>query len=298
LGDRYVETWMTQDQDHYVVGVLDLEDAEKAAIEEALGPGGMVEAVRREVSRSELNLVADSIWSMLRPHGTEQWSSFDANYERGTVMIMVPSAEVVESLATRIREELGIEAATGDAARRLETLFDFTIAGPEPQVGITVGVVSTAVGEAVIGISENPPEEEDLSTRQADGGGDSLGQVVGVPGIGGDPGGPTVVDVPKNPSKAVASKVRISTKVSVKASNRAKVRVTVKAKGIAKPVGKVTVSWAKGSKTVKVAKADKGTVTLKLPRLAHGKYRLTAKFTPSDTRTLPSKSTKTVLKVI
>jgi hypothetical protein len=65
-------------------------------------------------------------------------------------------------------------------------------------------------------------------------------------------------------------------------------------KGIANAAGKITVSWAKGTKTVKLKKANKGTVTVRLPRLAPGKYRLTVKFTPTSARTLASKSTKTI----
>jgi hypothetical protein len=69
---------------------------------------------------------------------------------------------------------------------------------------------------------------------------------------------------------------------SVKASVRPTVAVKVSGKSVARPTGKVTVTWtngtAKGSKSVTLKAAAKGKISVKLPALAKGTYAVTAKY--------------------
>lgn len=81
--------------------------------------------------------------------------------------------------------------------------------------------------------------------------------------------------------RVTKAKAKLSTKLvtsKVTRSSRAKLRVTVKVAGVAKPTGKVKVTWAKGkkkvSKTVTLRAKHKGTLTVKLPRLAKGTYKV------------------------
>jgi uncharacterized protein YjdB len=68
----------------------------------------------------------------------------------------------------------------------------------------------------------------------------------------------------------------------VASSARAKLRVTVKVTGVAKPTGKVKVTWAKGkkkaSKTFTIKGKHRGSITVKLPKLSRGAYKVSTSY--------------------
>ncbi|MDR3203036.1 MAG: Ig-like domain repeat protein [Bifidobacteriaceae bacterium] len=75
--------------------------------------------------------------------------------------------------------------------------------------------------------------------------------------------------------------VKVTSK-SVPARARPVVAVTVKAVGLAKPAGKIQVTWSKGkktgSKTVALKRSARGKATVTLPKLPTGKHAIKAKF--------------------
>jgi hypothetical protein len=76
--------------------------------------------------------------------------------------------------------------------------------------------------------------------------------------------------------KTATSKLAVTVKVGKPATATGKVKLT-----LTKTVGKktVTVKWSgKSSKTVKLTKKSKGKITVALPKLAKGKYQVTATF--------------------
>lgn len=87
-------------------------------------------------------------------------------------------------------------------------------------------------------------------------------------------------------TKAAAKVTTKLLKASVKRSQRAKLRIKVKVTGIAKPTGKVKVTWAKGkkkvSKTYKLKAKHKGSITIRLPKLAKGKYKVSTRYQGSS----------------
>ncbi|MDQ2624835.1 MAG: Ig-like domain repeat protein [Actinomycetota bacterium] len=101
---------------------------------------------------------------------------------------------------------------------------------------------------------------------------------------------PSSAQVARSSSSAIAVKVtkaaaKVSTKLlksTVASSARAKLRVTVKVTGIAKPTGKVKVTWAKGkkkaSKTFTIKGKHRGSITVKLPKLSRGVYKVSTSY--------------------
>lgn len=84
-------------------------------------------------------------------------------------------------------------------------------------------------------------------------------------------------------TKAVAkAKAKVTARVkNAKVGKRAKVTVRVKAAGLARPKGTVTVKYGKKSVKVKLKASKKGKVTVRLPKLKKGKYKITVRFAAS-----------------
>ncbi|MDR3202255.1 MAG: hypothetical protein LBT54_03885 [Bifidobacteriaceae bacterium] len=96
-------------------------------------------------------------------------------------------------------------------------------------------------------------------------------------------------------SKAVAI-AKIAPKVKVKKLKSGKLKVTVTAKGIAKPVGKVTVKFGqKYSKTYQITAKNSGVITKAVPKkVKSGAYKVTATFKGN---TQVAKKTSSAVKV-
>ena len=95
------------------------------------------------------------------------------------------------------------------------------------------------------------------------------------------------------------SKVTAKTK-SVKVGKRAKVTVRVKVAGLKKPAGTITLKYGKKKVKVKVKAKHAGKVTVRLPKLAKGRYKLVASFKPSGSTAryaTSAKSKKVTLRV-
>ncbi|MDR1151465.1 MAG: Ig-like domain-containing protein, partial [Bifidobacteriaceae bacterium] len=93
-----------------------------------------------------------------------------------------------------------------------------------------------------------------------------------------------VTDAGKRAAPKVGAKTRVTAKVAkakIGRGTRATVKVTVKVPGSAKPTGKVAVSWGSRTKAVTLKASAKGKVTVKLPRLSRGTYRLTVRYVDS-----------------
>ncbi|MDR1293933.1 MAG: hypothetical protein LBK59_03075 [Bifidobacteriaceae bacterium] len=82
---------------------------------------------------------------------------------------------------------------------------------------------------------------------------------------------------PITPKAAVRVNARVVAQ-DVSSASRASVRVKVTPKAAVAAEGKVVVSWKSGKKSAVLSSDDDGVITVTLPRLAHGKYRLTARF--------------------
>lgn len=73
-------------------------------------------------------------------------------------------------------------------------------------------------------------------------------------------------------------------KSKIKASQKAKATITVKLGSLTKkPTGKLKVTFGKKSKTYTLKASKKGVLKITLPKLAKGKHKVSAKFTPSKT---------------
>jgi hypothetical protein len=87
--------------------------------------------------------------------------------------------------------------------------------------------------------------------------------------------------------KVVKATPTVKTKVAasaVKAGKKATVTVKVTAKGIAKPGGKVKLTWGKGKKNTKTVKVRAtGTAKVTLPVLRPGTYTIKATYLGSGT---------------
>jgi hypothetical protein len=98
-------------------------------------------------------------------------------------------------------------------------------------------------------------------------------------------------------TKAVPSAKATLAKKKIKTSTKPAVRVKVAHPDLAGPTGKVQVKIVKGSKTVAtktvtLAKRNAGSITVRLPKVAAGKYRVTASYRGSAQ--LAAKSAKSV----
>ena len=83
-------------------------------------------------------------------------------------------------------------------------------------------------------------------------------------------------------TKVKKAKAKLAVKAkSVKARKRAKVVVRVKVSGYAKPAGTVRIKYGKKTVKAKLKASAKGKVTVRLPKLTKGRYKLTVRFTAS-----------------
>jgi hypothetical protein len=110
----------------------------------------------------------------------------------------------------------------------------------------------------------------------------------------------TLGDVQAKAVKVTVAKVKATVRVtvpsSIGASGRATARVKVSA-GSLKPTGKVVVSWGAGksqSVTAELSAQSKGTVSVRLPKLARGTYRVWASYAGSDVIAKKSSAKATV----
>ena len=93
--------------------------------------------------------------------------------------------------------------------------------------------------------------------------------------------------------KVAKGKPKVTAKVkNVKAGKRARVVVRVKAAGLAKPRGTVIVKYGKKTIKTKLAAKRKGKITVRLPRLTKGTYRVRVTFKPkAKSKKLVTKAT-------
>jgi methionine-rich copper-binding protein CopC len=303
LGERFVATWTTQlpeDQGGWrvVVGVRDLQNSEVAALKERLRSitHVPVEVANRDFSRAEFFDLTNR--AMAAGGWVSNWIRPDAGLviEEATVECLAP---VREALLTATGKA-PIEGAAADAAYAalMRPFGESEIAGwvpddGQPAVLLRAGApVNTAVGGGIAGgwVVESPPPANEGQVTPEVVTPETPAPEVAPPDRGA-----------KQVTSAVASRVKISSTARVAASSRAKVKVTVKVPGVRAPEGKVTISWGKGAKvtTVTLKKSAKGTVTVRLPKLAKGKYKLTAHFVPADAhRVLGSASKVRGLRII
>jgi hypothetical protein len=94
-------------------------------------------AVNRQVSRGELDQLAELIMTVVESR--EDFTNISLNYERGVITIALAGADGIPSLRDELAADVGIEAVIGREAEKLDVLFDFTIAGSDPQVAIVQG---------------------------------------------------------------------------------------------------------------------------------------------------------------
>jgi hypothetical protein len=100
-------------------------------------------------------------------------------------------------------------------------------------------------------------------------------------------GSPVTVSV-----KARAVKARVSTK------SKAKVRLSVATADGSAPEGTVVVSWGGLSKTVALKTGANGKLTVSLPRLAKGSYKVSAVFFDTSGKLATSKAKDISLRVL
>ena len=79
----------------------------------------------------------------------------------------------------------------------------------------------------------------------------------------------------------VAPKVKVKTTKRISRTTRPKVTVRVTTPLTTKPTGKVRITYGKRTRTVQLKARHKGKVTVRLPRLAKGKHKIRAKYTPA-----------------
>jgi len=109
--------------------------------------------------------------------------------------------------------------------------------------------------------------------------------------------------IPSAASSGVVTKIPAKVTVKLKKkkvshSAKAKVVVKIKTKGIAKPKGKIRVTFGKKSKTVTIKPKHKGKITVTLPKLKKGTYKIKAKYTPKGAfKTYTSAKTSKVVKL-
>jgi hypothetical protein len=132
LGDRFVEAWLTPEQDHFVVGVYNLDEDADSAILDQLETIAATELVDRQFTRAEVDTVANTVDEAISDGLS--WTSLTVNYERGTVEVGIPPEESATSLAAELSADLDTPVLQGKAAARATKLFDFDIAGDDPKV--------------------------------------------------------------------------------------------------------------------------------------------------------------------
>jgi hypothetical protein len=163
LGDRFVEYWLTQSQDHFVVGVLNLEDGEADYLEESLSAVAPAAVVNRLVSRDQLDATAEAVKAAVEECGG--WATFGVNHESAAITVGLPpdssEAQVVACLAPLPE----LDVLTGDPAQELSShLYGVADVPQKPTVALLDDVTVT-------------PQESSVSTPLR--GGKSIGMDVG-----------------------------------------------------------------------------------------------------------------------
>ncbi|MDR0432785.1 MAG: hypothetical protein LBH48_05695 [Bifidobacteriaceae bacterium] len=287
LGDRFVDLWSELDPDgnsrHLVVGVWNLKPSEVSSVEARLHQGGVAAVVKAlPYSRAQVNALAGQVIEAMKQAGG--WSSFGARHFIGAVEVVyrpecVAAAAVAIEAATGKAPLQGAEAAAFEQAAFAHIANGDQFTPPlEPIVVLTGGVVEPAHMELAIAPPSAPPAPP-------------------VPPTGSGTVGLTTVD--KQARAKVKAKVSAKpTKKKITRGTKARVKVSVKVPKGAKAVGKVIVSWGEKSKTVNLKASAKGKVTVKLPRLKAGKYRLTAQFVDQAGQVAPAWSKGANLTVV
>ncbi|MFT4287841.1 hypothetical protein [Nocardioides sp.] len=117
LGERFVELWLTDEQDHYLIGVLDLRQAEIVDLTAELDDYAPIELVDRQVSRQQLDDVAAEVTETIEQRGTigEENTAglqLSVNYERGIVTVTT-SEQDAAGLAVDLETATGLRPRTG-----------------------------------------------------------------------------------------------------------------------------------------------------------------------------------------
>ena len=100
------------------------------------------------------------------------------------------------------------------------------------------------------------------------------------------PSGSTANQLTAATAKVKVTKVspKVTVKVAKKASTAKRVKVTVRVKAphlTSKPTGKVKITYGKKTRTVTLKAKHKGKVTVSLPRLSQGSYKIRARYAPA-----------------
>ncbi|MDR1295759.1 MAG: S1 family peptidase [Bifidobacteriaceae bacterium] len=132
LGDRFVEAWLTHEQDHFVVGVYNLNADTDAAVLAQLQTIAATELVNRQFARAEVEEVANAVKNAMTDEVDRY--TLTVNYERGTVEVGLPPDASLDSLANELGSAVGVPVLSGDDATNATSLFDFEIAGDDPMI--------------------------------------------------------------------------------------------------------------------------------------------------------------------
>ncbi|MDR1295570.1 MAG: Ig-like domain-containing protein [Bifidobacteriaceae bacterium] len=253
LGERFIEIWMEGDAAHqtYAVGVWNLRQDEIADLTSRLAAAGVsgVEWRHRGYSRAQVNALVAAVETALRAAGG--WTAYGPMHHVGVVSV----SYLPECLAAAA---VAIEATTGRA----------------PLQGADAAAFYAGVSAARIDAGAWTPPSEPV--------------VVLTPGS--RPVAQPATDSAPSSGKVSArsgraAKTTVVAKAgtaTLRAGGRATVTVSVKVAGSPRPVGTVVVSWGKGTKTATLKASAKGKVTIRLPRLSRGTYKVKAKYIDSN----------------
>jgi hypothetical protein len=149
LGDRYIDLWLSQDQQKFMIAVLDLAEYEIITLTELLSQIAPVQLVSREVSRSALDEIAQSVRATAEEGG---FTSFVVDYAAGVVRVGVESDSEVASMSQSV--QMGTEATVANraAASGLE-LAPFT----RPGVGEPTVVVKQEEDPVPVDVQDTSP---------------------------------------------------------------------------------------------------------------------------------------------
>jgi hypothetical protein len=274
LGERFVATWQVTlpvdgDPERLVVGIWNLRDSEAEGFRVLLRPISHleIEVENRSFSRAQLIELHKSVVSAFGAPGG--WVGLYVRDYAGLVLVEALPACLDEARAALIHSTglTPIEGSDADAiaAAVVPPQGGFAQAeiwgptGEHPEVLLRGNRVNTPETGAGFNPGEGVISSDETVTDAADGPANQI----------------TVSNAMTKPVKPI---LKVSVKERIKASSRIKVKVTVRGSGINRPVGKLTISWGKGRKTVAIRGSDQGTVTVRLPSLPLGRYRLSVQF--------------------
>ncbi|MDR1152179.1 MAG: S1 family peptidase [Bifidobacteriaceae bacterium] len=145
LGDRFVEFWLTPTQDHFVVGVLDLQASEVAYLESTLSKVATAEVVDREVSRQELDTLAADVLETVEQEA--EITSFGVFYDKGIIEVKVKPSDFQAAKASADSLETTANVIVGNAARVATLQLNTTVA-TEPRVAVVAQTEQPEVQES------------------------------------------------------------------------------------------------------------------------------------------------------